>query len=156
MEARLASQLLAAGFTVTTADAAQDLAAISTDATYPYIDGGMVVNRMARIERSADRTEVYYEDVDGGELCAILGDFTAAPSLKAPAGFRRYRSDKVPFGVAAFCYVLLYAFGKQSYGTEMPFEFDGKRYVGKLEIHDDGPNGPRPGPHPGVDLYETV
>src|SRR5262245_17578795 len=41
VEAQLERQLAAAGVTVTTTDVQADLASISSDGTYPYIDGGM-------------------------------------------------------------------------------------------------------------------
>src|SRR5581483_5623389 len=41
IEAQLGVQLAAAGFAVTPAEIAADLASIWTDGTYPYIDGGM-------------------------------------------------------------------------------------------------------------------
>jgi len=43
------------------------------------------------------------------------------------------------------------------FGTEVPFEIDGRSYVGRIEEHYHEPGGPRQpwGPHRGVTVYHS-
>lgn len=75
---------------------------------------------------------------------------------KQPEGFRTARN--IPTVVAVMTYILLYAFQhwKYDYGARAKFEYKDKTYLGRFNIHNDGPGGPRPNDHPGVDLFEQV
>lgn len=50
---------------------------------------------------------------------------------------------------------LLAKHGDAPVGAEIPFELDGRRYVARVEIHDnpDGSPGRPPGEHKGITVY---
>ena len=114
------------------------------------------VNRIARLERTGDQATMIFECL-GAEKRASLGAMSDAASDHRPDGYRR-AGGRIPTAAAFMTYILLYACGKwtKSYGYEIPFSLDGKSWLGKYAVHNDGPGGPRPTDHPGVDLYEAV
>jgi hypothetical protein len=69
----------------------------------------------------------------------------------APPGYRAM-TGRIPTGVVAKARTLLH----HDYGTEIPFELDGKRYLARLERHYHPPGyvGGPTGWHKGVTVYE--
>jgi len=112
--------------------------------------------RVARLERADGSTTLSFTDVAGKAQQVPILEIRDAPVGRRPAGFRRARN--VGTLVAIVSYILLWACGKwkKNYGTEIVFEVGGKRYLGKYAVHNDGPGGPRPMDHPGIDLYEAT
>jgi hypothetical protein len=122
----------------------------------PYALQDGKVTRVARLERAEGSTTLSFTDVAGKAQRVPIIEIRDAPVGQRPTGFRVARS--VGTLAAIVSYILLYACGKwkKPYGTEIVFEAGGKRYVGKYAVHNDGPGGPRPTDHPGIDLYEAT
>ena len=70
-------------------------------------------------------------------------------------GLRHLRSDEGSPEVARRAREILDANQNAPYGTEVPFEVDGRSYVGRIEEHYHEPGGPRRpwGRHRGVTVY---
>lgn len=112
-----------------------------------------------------DKTARYDGDASGGRMTffaagalnsiACTGITPASPRIP-PTHFAYARNLSTT--IATMAYVVLYALQAwgYDYGTEFAFTVDGRDFVGKLEIHNDGPTGPRPFDHPGIDLFERV
>lgn len=81
-----------------------------------------------------------------------------APEPTAPArALQRLPQRNVTTAVARQARRIIQAHGKDPFGTEIPFEADGKSYVARIEQHYHPPGGEkRPwGPHPGVSVFVT-
>ena len=71
------------------------------------------------------------------------------------SGLRHIRADEATPEVAQRAREILDANQNAPYGTEVPFEVDGRSYVGRIEEHYHEPGGPRRpwGRHRGVTVY---
>jgi hypothetical protein len=68
---------------------------------------------------------------------------------------RRIRGSEMNVRLARKANEIIREHHKKAYGTNIPFEIDGKSYVGRIERHYHPPGGElRPwGPHPGCSLF---
>lgn len=82
------------------------------------------------------------------------GDWIVTPA-SPPAGFRRVLGSEVTPALTAQAKAILADHGKDPIGTQVPFELEGKAYLGVIELHYHEPGGPlKPwGPHHGVSLF---
>lgn len=109
---------------------------------------------------NVNKPGAYIGDTSGGSLAFVGGVATvervsiASPGIPAGAAYAR----NIDTTIATAAYAFLYWF--QSWGaalhTEARFVLEGKDFIAKLEIHNDGPSGPRPFDHFGVDLFEVA
>jgi hypothetical protein len=122
----------------------------------PYALQDGKVTRVARIERTGGDATLVFTDLHGQEQRAAIRQIRDGRPGVPPPG---YRVARKPSGLASIVtYILLYACGKwkKSRGTEILWELAGKSFLGKYAVHNDGPGGPRPTDHPGIDLYEEA
>jgi hypothetical protein len=72
-----------------------------------------------------------------------------------PANLRRLKAIEVPVPLRAKLHKLLQDHGNEPIGSLVPTEFEGRRYIARLEIHYHPEGGPvRPwGNHRGVSLF---
>jgi hypothetical protein len=82
------------------------------------------------------------------------GDWVVTPATP-PAGFRRVLGSEVTPALTAQAKQILTDHGRDPIGTEVPFELEGKQYLGVIELHYHEPGGPlKPwGAHHGVSLF---
>ena len=80
---------------------------------------------------------------------------TPAETKKAPGKLRRLRGGEMNVRLALKANEIIKEHHKKPYGTDIPFELDGKDYVGRIERHYHPPGGElRPwGHHPGCSLF---
>ena len=85
---------------------------------------------------------------------------TQQPAAKAETRLRRIRGHEMNVHLVKKAGEIIREHHKKAYGTDIPFELDGQRYVGRIERHYHPPGGElRPwGHHPGCSLFavETV
>jgi hypothetical protein len=84
------------------------------------------------------------------------GPAAAAADAASPGTrLRRLKDREVTPAIGEAAKRILQAHRSDPYGTEVPFEADGKRYVGRVEEHYHPPGGPaRPwGKHPGISVF---
>jgi hypothetical protein len=110
--------------------------------------------RTARLERVGDQATLVFDWL-GQARRVPLGVITEAPRYTPPAGYEIAVGGKGTLFASIVSYILTYACSKwgKPLGTEIPFEVDGKRWVGKFTIHNDGPGGPKPYDHASCNLY---
>jgi N-acetylmuramoyl-L-alanine amidase len=117
--------------------------------------------RPVKIERIGDQATIVFDEA--GQMRRVpMGPVVDAPPGAPSVGGYQICNGRVqprPTPLASIVsYILLYWCGKngKGNGTEITYVVDGKRYLAKKSIHDDGPTGPRPGPHAGMDVYVQV
>lgn len=129
------------------------------------------------VRRFQAATGCKVDGVVGGEtlgaLDRALGVGAPAPGASGPAGagtppappapgaaavLRRLRNAEVTPAISAAAVRILREHRHQPYGFEVPFEADGRRYVGRIERHYHPPGGAaRPwGHHKGVSVFAVV
>lgn len=123
--------------------------------TFAYATQDGKMNKTARYD--GDEASGRMTFVAAGALQNVVCQGIHASPPRAPPTNYAYARD-ISTVVATMAYVVLYALQHWGYdfGTELHFTLDGRDFVGKLEVHNDGPGGPRPFDHPGVDLFERV
>ncbi len=79
----------------------------------------------------------------------------AISSAGPPEGYRRLTQKEVTPAITQWAKKILREHGKEAIGTQVPFELDGVRYLGVVELHYHPPGGPlRPwGPHHGISIF---
>jgi hypothetical protein len=77
------------------------------------------------------------------------------PAATRPAATRRLPQRDVTRAIARAARRIIDAHGREPFGTEIPFEADGRVYIARIERHYHPPGGEkRPwGPHPGVSVF---
>jgi hypothetical protein len=70
---------------------------------------------------------------------------------------RHVRGDEMSSEIARRAREILDANSDSAYGTEVPFEVDGRSYIGRIEEHYHEPGGPKKpwGRHRGVTVYHA-
>lgn len=77
------------------------------------------------------------------------------PAAEPETRLRRIRGSEMNVGLVQKAGEIIREHHKKAYGTDIPFEIDGQRYVGRIERHYHPPGGElRPwGHHPGCSLF---
>ncbi len=90
-------------------------------------------------------------------LCTLALPLSAETSQQGWT-LRRLTNAEVTPAITANAINILQAHRHDPYGTDIPFDADGKHYVGRIEQHYHPPGGAaRPwGYHPGVSVFEVV
>ena len=127
------------------ASAATGGAELEGSFTYALQDG--VMNRSATYAGDASRGVMIF----GGQSVACHG-----VSL-TPSSVSTYATN-VTATIATMAYVVLAWFQRWGApkGAELAFDLEKRSFIARLAIHNDGPNGPRPFDHWGVDLFEVA
>lgn len=89
--------------------------------------------------------------------CSRKVEANSSPPHSAGANREGGRKAEVTPALAEKAEELLKENSDADIGKEFPFELDGKRYVGRMEVHDNPTGNPdRPaGKHKGITVYEV-
>lgn len=98
------------------------------------------------------------------ETHGLVSDGKAGKNTLAKAGtlgfrsLRRIANSEVTPAISVAAKTIIKLHHQTAYGTEIPFQADGKDYVGRIEEHYHPPGGPiKPwGHHPGVSVFEVI
>jgi hypothetical protein len=126
---------------------------------------GSPVSASGSFDAATDAAVRAFQTANGCAVDGVVGpetmralDRALGVAAAATPRLRRLTDSEVTPAISAAAVKILREHGSDPIGTEIPFDADGKHYVGRIELHYHTPGGPmKPwGYHHGVSVFEVM